>query len=68
MLKYYYSRNTYEINIETMLGVENVTGAGQYKYDSSVKINYTIKNGYSFTGITGDKTTDSFTNAILYKF
>ena len=56
VLKVYYSRNKYTLNVTSGTGIENVTGTGSYYYGASVPLSATVKNGY-----TWDKWTSSST-------
>ncbi len=60
-VNYYYTRNSYTLTVNKSIGVASVTGAGTYEYGASVTVGYSISTGYTYTGITGDKTTTKFT-------
>ena len=60
-VNYYYTRNSYKLTVNKSTGVASVTGAGTYQYGANVTIGYTISTGYTYTGITGDKTSATFT-------
>ena len=60
VVNYYYSRNSYTLTIDKSTGINTVTGAGTHMYGANINITYTLNEGYSFTGITGDMTTTTF--------
>ncbi len=59
-VNYYYTRNQYTLTINKSTGVSSVSNAGSYYYNQDVTVGYTIASGYTFTSITGDKTSASF--------
>ncbi len=59
LVKYYYERNKYHVNIEGDQGIDSINGTGEYYYGSEIHISVKIKNGYTFNGWSnGKKTTD----------
>ena len=61
VVNYYYTRNSYTVTVNKSTGVASVTGAGTYEYGASVTIGYTISTGYTYSSISGDYTTKTFT-------
>jgi uncharacterized repeat protein (TIGR02543 family) len=60
VINYYYTRNNYTLTVNKTDGVTSVTGAGSYAYNKDVMIEYSIKEGYTFESITGDKSSSAF--------
>lgn len=48
LIEYYYERNKYKLDIIKDEGIESVSGAGEYYYNSEVKITANVLPGYSF--------------------
>ena len=48
IVEYYYTRNQYELALETNEGIEKVTGAGTYYYGQQVNLKAETKPGYVF--------------------
>ena len=61
VVNYYYTRNSYTLTVNSGTGISTTTGAGSYLYGALVTIGYTVSPGYTYSGITGDKTTARFT-------
>lgn len=59
-VNYYYTRKSYTLTINKDAGVESVNTKISYQYEEEVNLSYTIKKGYTFSSITGDKTTSTF--------
>ena len=47
-VKYYYTRNTYDVSLTQSKGVSKVTGSGTYYYEQKVEITAELLDGYSF--------------------
>ncbi len=56
-VKIYFDRRVFEVEIVTDAGVEDVTGAGTYKYGATFDVTVTLKDGYSFGKWTASGTT-----------
>lgn len=48
VVKYYYSRNSYNVALEKNTGISSAIGGGSKEYGSSVTINAESANGYNF--------------------
>lgn len=59
-VNYYYTRNAYYLTVNKDVGVLEVNHKVKYQYDEDVNVGYTIKDGYTFANITGDKTSNKF--------
>lgn len=53
---YYYTRNSYDLELAAGTGISSVQGAGTYKYGKTVDIDATVMPGYTWSGWTGDLT------------
>ena len=53
VVDYYYTRNTYQVTMDKDVGIESVTGTGEYLYGESVTISATPKAGYDWDKWTG---------------
>ncbi len=53
-INYYYTRNSYNLVINTDTGIINNTKSNKYQYEEQVNIEYTVADGYTYNGITGD--------------
>ncbi len=53
-LKLYYTRNQYEVIVETDDGIESVEGVGKYYYEQAVTLKAITKPGYSVKEWSGD--------------
>ena len=57
VVSYYYTRDSYNVTVTAgTTGIQSVTGGGSYKYDASVTINATLKDGYQWNNWTGTST------------
>ena len=64
---YYYTRNKYNIVINTDEGVEELSGDGQYYYEQAVEISATLKSGYKWNEWIANETGYGSAN-ISYSF
>ena len=64
---YYYTRNKYNIVINTDEGVEELSGDGQYYYEQAVEISATLKSGYKWNEWLANETGYGSAN-ISYSF
>ena len=55
-----WSINSYNLTLNKGTGINSVTGAGNYEYNSSVTASCTMLAGYEFDKWTGDFTTETF--------
>lgn len=51
--RYYYTRNSYDLTINTTTGISNTTGADRYLYQEEVTLTASTSEGYTFSGWTG---------------
>ena len=54
VLNYYYKRNSYSVSLTAGNGIQSVTGARNYLYESSVTIKATMKPGYTWNKWEGN--------------
>ena len=57
---YNYSRNSYTLTVNKGTGVQSVSGGGTIKYEASVALQAVMKDGYEFSGWSGDYNAGSF--------
>ena len=63
----YYTRSSYKVTLTAGTGISGTSGAGTYKYGQSVKIDATVKTGYTWTNWTGSGiTTPQATKAYTF--
>ena len=55
VVKYYYTRNKYSVNLVANKGIENVYGAGEYYYETEIPITAKVSKGYRFDCWKDDK-------------
>ena len=55
-----WSINSYRLDLVKGTGINTVTGAGMYEYNSVVNVSYTMLDGYEFASWSGDLTTETF--------
>ena len=55
-----WSINSYRLDLVKGVGINTVTGAGIYEYNSVVNASCTMLDGYEFDSWSGDLTTDTF--------
>ena len=60
VVNYYYKRNSYTVTLNKDTGVSDVSGAGTYKYGSTVNVSAITDSGYYFAGWTGDFSSSEF--------
>lgn len=83
VINLYYTRNSYTVTLDKDIGIENVVGAGTYKYEEEVTIKASVLKGYKwyswvgtynsddksyhFTMPPGDVTMTATTSPIVFK-
>lgn len=60
VIRYEYARKSFNVTITKGNGIEEVTGAGSYKYEEPVELSATVKEGYSTVTWVGDYTINTF--------
>ena len=55
VVKYYYTRNKYAVNLVANKGIEKVYGAGEYYYETEIPISAKVSKGYRFDCWKDDK-------------
>ncbi len=60
IVKYYYSLKIYTLVVVGGAGIDSVSGSGKYYYGDEVKIGYTLKDGYHFSGYSRSLDGDIF--------
>ena len=63
VVNYYYTRMSYNVTLDKIVGVASVTGAGTYRYGTSVTIDATLSSGFTWDKWSGtfDSTTKKYT-------
>lgn len=53
-VRYYYTRNKYDVSLTKGTGIASVSGSGSYYYGATVQISCTLSTGYKWKNWTGD--------------
>ncbi len=61
ILKYYYERNQYTLNLNFDKGIKEVKGNGKYYYETDVQVSAKVKDGYTFDKWSNGNDNISFT-------
>ncbi|MBQ7597977.1 MAG: InlB B-repeat-containing protein [Clostridia bacterium] len=56
VVEYRYTRNTHTVTLTKDSGISAVTGAGTYKFGATVTLGATVRDGFTWSGWTGDQT------------
>ncbi len=67
IVKYYYERNQYNLNVTGDSGIDTLEGNGKYYYGEKVEIHATIKDGYTFEGWSNGEKDFDFTYTVKDK-
>ncbi len=67
IIEYYYTRNKYKVTLKYNTGISNVTGSGEYFYESDVSIKAIPLAGYSFDHWVNDSEIEYQENPLTIK-